>query len=123
MSAKARNNRWTIAQDNREFARPHIRHAAALAGLAGLLAPAAWAECYVVYGPDQQVVYRSQGPPVDMSRQIHETLPKVAPGGVMVFSLDNFGCELTVNKLPLKATSQAPKKAGKAPRERAISTS
>lgn len=102
----------------------HIRSAALLAAMAGLFAPAAWAECYVVYGPDQQVVYRNQEPPVDMSRPIHETLSQVAPGGVMVFSLDNFGCELTVNQLPLKAAApQAVKKAKKAPRERAVSDS
>lgn len=71
--------------------------------LAGLFAQGAWATCYVVYGPDRQVVYRAQVPPVDMSRQVHETLPRVAPGGTMVFSPSNAGCELTVNKLPLEA--------------------
>ena len=101
----------------------HIRCTTLAAVLAGLLAPAAWAECYVVYGPDQQVVYRDQEPPVDMSRQIHETLPQVAPGGVMVFSLDNFGCELPVNKLPLKAASTSSRKAKKTPRQNAISRS
>lgn len=85
----------------------HIRLALALAVLA-LAMPAAQAACYVVYGPDQQVVYRAQHPPVDMSRPLHETLPRVAPGGSMVFSLDNFGCELTVNRLPLKAGAKAP---------------
>lgn len=100
-----------------------LRPAVAVAALAGLLAPAAWADCYVVYGPDQQIVYRNQEPPVDMSRQIHETLPKVAPGGIMVFSLDNFGCELPVNKLPLKAAPAAAKKVQKAPPERVISAS
>lgn len=102
---------------------PRLRPALVAAALAGLLAPAAWAECYVVYGPDQQVVYRSQEPPVDMSRPIHQTLPKVAPGGTMVFSLDNFGCELVVNKLPLKATPKTAKKVKKAPRERVVSDS
>ena len=101
----------------------HIRFAAVAAVLAGLLAPAAWADCYVVYGPDQQIVYRDQEPPVDMSRHIHETLPQVAPGGIMVFSLDNFGCELPVNKLPLKATPTAAKKVKKAPRKRDTSAS
>lgn len=100
-----------------------LRLALAAAALMGVFAPAAWAECYVVYGPDQQVVYRSQEPPVDMSRPIHQTLPKVAPGGTMVFSLDNFGCELVVNKLPLKAVSKAAKKVKKAPRERQLSSS
>lgn len=101
----------------------HLPRAAFAALLASLLTPAVWAECYVVYGPDQQVVYRSQEPPVDMSKQIHETLPQVAPGGTMVFSLDNFGCELTVNQLPLKAAAEAPKKAGKPQRERLIPAS
>lgn len=90
--------------------------------LAGLFAQGAWATCYVVYGPDRQVVYRAQVPPVDMSRQVHETLPLVAPGGTLVFSLDNFGCELPVNKLPLKVTATA-RKARQPARERLISGS
>lgn len=84
-----------------------IRRGALLtAVLAGLFAPGAWATCYVVYGPDRQVVYRAQVPPVDMSRQVHETLPRVAPGGTMVFSPSNAGCELTLDKLPLKVAAQ-----------------
>ena len=31
--------------------------------------------------------------PVDLSLPLHQTLPKVAPGGKLVFSLDNHGCE------------------------------
>ena len=104
-----------------------IRLSATLAAavLAGLFTSGAWADCYVVYGPDQQVVYRNQMPPVDMSRQVHETLPLVAPGGTMVFSLDNFGCELPVNKLPLKvaATAKKSKQAYQPARERLISGS
>ena len=73
---------------------------------AAFFSQSAAASCYVVYGPDQAIVYRAPEPPVDMSREIHETLPLVAPGATMVFSLDNFGCELTINKLPL-ATSMA----------------
>lgn len=80
--------------------------------LAGLFAQGVWAACYVVYGPDKQVVYRAQVPPVDMSRQVHETLPQVAPGGTMVFSLDSTGCELTVNKLPLEAAAQPASRRG-----------
>ncbi|ODS91230.1 MAG: hypothetical protein ABS45_12390 [Comamonas sp. SCN 65-56] len=90
--------------------------------LAALSTSGAWASCYVVYGPNQQVVYRNQTPPVDMSRQVHETLPLVAPGGTLVFSLDNFGCELPVNKLPLKVTATA-RKARQPARERLISGS
>ena len=72
----------------------------AAALFAALVSQSAVAACYVVYGPDQSIVYRASEPPVDMSRQIHETLPLVAPGATMVFSLDNFGCELSINKLP-----------------------
>lgn len=71
--------------------------AAALIG--GLSAPGAWAACYVIHDANQQVIYRSQTPPVDMSRNLHETLPKVAPGGTLVFSLDSNGCELELNLL------------------------
>ena len=54
---------------------------AAAALLAGLCSQGALAACYVVYSADKQVIYRSQVPPVDLSRQLHETLPRVAPGG------------------------------------------
>ncbi|HCL87022.1 MAG TPA: hypothetical protein DIC45_11145 [Comamonadaceae bacterium] len=80
----------------------------ALAALVtGLSAQAASAACYIVYGADKQVVYRAQTPPVDMSRQLHETLPLVVPGGTMVFSLDSSGCELEINLLPVAGTSRA----------------
>ena len=79
---------------------PSIRLAllAAVAGC-GFWASGALAACYVVYGADQQVVYRGQTPPVDMSRNLHETLPAIAPGGRMVFSLDSDGCEPEIHRL------------------------
>ncbi|WP_425549928.1 hypothetical protein [Comamonas faecalis] len=67
-------------------------------------APAAWAACYVVYDNAQQVVYRSQTPPVDLSKPLHETLPGIAPGGALVFSLGNSGCEREFNRLPATDT-------------------
>ena len=70
---------------------------ASAALLAAFFCQSANAACYVVYGPDKDVVYRSYAPPVDMSRPIHETLPSVAPGATLVFSLDNYGCEQSVN--------------------------
>ncbi|WP_311221225.1 MULTISPECIES: hypothetical protein [unclassified Acidovorax] len=76
-----------------------IRFAAA-ALLAGLCSQGAFAACYVVYSADKQVIYRSQVPPVDLSRQLHETLPRVAPGSTMVFTLDEYGCEIEINRLP-----------------------
>jgi len=66
---------------------------------AGLVAQSAWAACYVVYSAEKQIIYRAQTPPVDMSRNLHETLPLVAPGGILVFTLESEGCELEVHKL------------------------
>ena len=45
-------------------------------------------------------------PPIDMSYQIHETLPLVAPGSTLVFSPDNYGCDQTINKLPLASAQR-----------------
>ena len=59
----------------------------------------ALAACYVVYGPAQQVIYRSTQSPVDLSYQLHQTVPAVVPGGTMVFTLDNGGCDFEVNQL------------------------
>lgn len=80
---------------------------AAAALVAALFSQSASASCYVVYGPDKTVVYRNYEPPVDMSRQIHETLPLVAPGSTMVFSPDDQGCEFSMNKLPLASASSS----------------
>ena len=78
---------------------------AAVALVAAFASQSAAAACYLVYAPNQEIVYRATTPPVDMSREIHETLPQVAPGGTLVFSLDDQGCELTINKLPLASAS------------------
>lgn len=78
---------------------------AAAALMAALFSQSAAASCYVVYGPDKAVVYRDYQPPVDMSRQIHETLPLVAPGSTLVFTPDGEGCQFSVNKLPLTSVS------------------
>ena len=79
---------------------------AAAALVAALFSQSAAAACYVVYGPDKAIVYRAPQPPVDMSRQIHETLPRVAPGSTLVFSPDSDGCEFTINKLPLASAQR-----------------
>ena len=54
-------------------------YAAAALLAAAFFSQSAAASCYVVYGPDKDIVYRAPEPPIDMSRQIHETLPLVAP--------------------------------------------
>ncbi len=97
-----------------------IRFALA-AVVAALSAQAAQAACYIVYGADREVVYRMQTPPVDMSRQLHETLPLVVPGGAMVFTLDSGACEQEFNRLPAAggariALASATGRAPRAPR-------
>jgi hypothetical protein len=89
-----------------------LRYAAA-AVVAGLFSQGALAACYVVYNADKEMVYRSPEPPVDLSRPLHQTLPEVAPGGSLVFSLDNFGCEAQFNKLPMKSQAAKPATAAK----------
>lgn len=78
---------------------------AAAALVAAFFSQSAMASCYVVYGPDKDIVYRAPEPPIDLSRQIHETLPVVAPNSTLVFTPDNYNCEVTINKLPLASAS------------------
>lgn len=63
------------------------------------LGQAASAACYVVYAPDNTVVYRSFQSPVDLSRPLHVTMPQAAPGGRLVFALEPTGCEFEMDKL------------------------
>ncbi|MBC7437529.1 MAG: hypothetical protein H7332_15855 [Bdellovibrionales bacterium] len=64
----------------------HLKHAA-FALLALLSVPQAFA-CYTVYNQSNQIIYNARTPPVDMSYQIHQVLPRVYPGGHMVFGDD-----------------------------------
>lgn len=85
---------------------------------AASLGQAASAACYLVYAPDNTVVYRSYQPPVDLSKPLHTTLPLVAPGGHLVFALDPTGCEFEANKLDtLHKAASAPKKSAKPARQ------
>ncbi|RYF07228.1 MAG: hypothetical protein EOO31_07260 [Comamonadaceae bacterium] len=81
-----------------------IRYAAA-AMLAGLFTQGASAACYIVYAADKQVVYRSQISPVNLEPHLHRTVPQIVPGGTMVFTLDNFACDLEINRLPTASGS------------------
>lgn len=65
---------------------------AAVALLTLLSVPQAFA-CYTVYNQGNQIVYNAVTPPVDMSYQIHQVLPRVFPGGHMVFG-DDPNCPL-----------------------------
>ena len=81
--------------------------AAAAVLAAAFFSQSAAASCYVVYGPDKDIVYRAPEPPVNMAYQIHETLPQVAPGATLVFTPDNYNCDLPINKLPLASAQGA----------------
>ena len=88
-----------------------------IAAVAGILfSQGALAACYVVYGPAKQVIYRSTQSPVDLSYQLHETVPSVVPGGTLVFSLDNDGCDFEVNQLAQYAQPKNSVRRARAPR-------
>ena len=89
--------------------RPFFAFASLAVGLAGAVSsPAAFAACYVVYGPSEQVIYRASEPPVNLSFPLHQTVPVLAPGATLVFSLDNHGCESEVDLLSQSAASRQP---------------
>ena len=75
----------------------YLRAATVLAGCA--VAQVASAACYYVYAPNNELIYRSNRAPVDMSYQLHNTVPALYPGARMVFSLDEFNCALEINQL------------------------
>ena len=72
-----------------------LRAAAVLATCAA--AQMASAACYYVYSPSNELIYRSNRTPVDLTYQLHNTLPSVYPGARMVFTLDEFNCATEVN--------------------------
>ena len=88
----------------------------ALACAGAVFSPAASASCYVVYSASQQVVYRSTEPPVNLSYQLHQTVPVLARGATLVFSPENYGCDTEVNllvqnsgRLPAPSSMRAPR--------------
>ena len=62
----------------------------------GALLPALFASqalaCYTVYNRNNQVIYQAMQAPVDMSYQLHQTLPAVFNDGHMVFSITDTSC-------------------------------
>ncbi|MBK6866409.1 MAG: hypothetical protein IPG98_00260 [Burkholderiales bacterium] len=61
--------------------------------LATLLATGAQAACYTVLGPRGEVLLQSSTPPVDMSGQLHQTVPqRFGPGATMVFGIADPDC-------------------------------
>lgn len=67
------------------------------------VAQAASAACYMIYSPGDELIYRSNRAPVDLSLPLHQTVPQVAPGARLVFSLDEFNCATEVNLIVERA--------------------
>ena len=58
-----------------------------------LLAAGAQAACYTVMGPKGQILSETSTPPVDMSYQLHQTVPyKYGKGATMVFGIAEANC-------------------------------
>ena len=57
--------------------------------------------------PPVAPVTRASEPPVNLSYQLHQTVPVLAPGATLVFSLDNHGCESEVDLLAQSAVLRA----------------
>lgn len=59
----------------------------------------AWASCYTVFGPKGEVLSESSNPPVDMSFQLHQTVPeRFGPGAVMVFGIADGNCGTKIDR-------------------------
>ncbi|WP_332815683.1 hypothetical protein [Ramlibacter sp.] len=70
-----------------------------------LLAAAPALACYTVHDAQGRIVYQAQEPPVDMSRPLHETVDRIAPGGHLVFG-DSLDCQVqSPSRTFLQATS------------------
>ena len=68
-----------------------------------LAAQAASAACFHVYASDQELIYRSSRPPVDLAQPLHQTVDQLAPGATLVFTLDEFNCTAEINLLAARA--------------------
>lgn len=68
-----------------------------------VLAQAASAACYFVYAPNNELIYRSNRSPVDLSLPLHITVPKLSPGATMFFLLDEYNCATEVNLIAERA--------------------
>ena len=67
------------------------------------VAQAASAACYFVYAPNNELIYRSNLAPVDLSLPLHMTVPQLSPGARMFFSLDEYNCATEVNLIAERA--------------------
>ena len=62
--------------------------------------------CYTVYNRANQVVYHAAAAPVNMSYQLHQTLPSFYPDGHLVFSITSTDCP-PVNQTRSNSTAVA----------------
>lgn len=69
-----------------------MRFKTALLALAASLAGGPALACFTVYDAQNRIVYQAQESPVDMSRPLHETMPRAYPGGHLVFG-DSLDCQ------------------------------
>ena len=61
--------------------------------LAAMLLPlAGHASCYTIFDSDSRIALRSVRPPVDLSKALSETVPKLVANGHMVMVPDEIGC-------------------------------
>ena len=77
--------------------------------------------CYTVYNRANQVVYHAAAAPVNMSYQLHQTLPSFYPGGHLVFSITDTDCprvNLTRSNTWGIAYAAGPREAMQEPRPR-----
>ncbi|WP_353236436.1 hypothetical protein [Diaphorobacter ruginosibacter] len=75
----------------------------AAAVLCTLAASQAQAMCYELYSSSRQLLFRSMRTPVDLSKPLHQTVPRLAPGATLVFSPNSQGCEIEFNRLEPQA--------------------
>ena len=64
--------------------------------------------CYTVYDRQNNIVYNSQTPPVDMSRPLRETVPVAFPGGTMIFGSSTDCPREAPTKVSLPASPSKP---------------
>jgi len=86
--------------------------AASVLRAALVLSACAWAQvvsaaCYFVYAPNNELIneliYRSNVAPVDLSLPLHQTVSQLSPGARMFFSLDEYNCATEVNLIAERA--------------------
>ena len=64
--------------------------------------------CYTVYDSSSRVIYRGVETPVDLSRQIHETLGRRYPGAQLVFDQSNVCTPVAIAQVARSNTPSVP---------------